>query len=300
MVELGWRPNMAARSLVRGRTGLFGVVVPDVSNPFFGQLATGMAEAAGALGVQLVLFQTDFSEERDVVALHLCREHQLEAVIYTSGTLGDGHREGFRQLERPVVLAATFDPGGAWPGILVDSEVGARMGVRHLLQLGHRRIALVGGPSADTVSAGPRWTGWRSELEAAGCPPPPQWQLEVGWKSEYGYQAAVSLLRQDERPTAILCHSDVIASGILAAAADLGVSVPHELSVIGFDNVNLASLWRPSITTVRQPISDIGRQAIELAARLVGGAPAPPTRWLTPELIVRGSTSTPPEQRQTT
>jgi LacI family transcriptional regulator len=293
MAELGWRPNMAARSLVHGRTGLYGVVVPDVANPFFGELATGMSQAASSLGVQLVLLHTDLSEELDIAALHLCRQHRLDAVIYTSGTLGSAHRTAFAQLGRPVILAATFDPEAAWPGILVDSHVGGRMGARHLLSLGHRRIALVGGPATDPVAAGPRWSGWRSELSAADCLPPPHWQLEVGWKQQYGYQAAISLLRESDRPTAILCGSDVLALGVMAAAADLGFSVPHDLSVVGFDDLNLAALWRPSLTTLGQPIGRIGQDAVRLAVSLVEGHPPPPTRWLTPELVVRGSTSTP-------
>jgi len=293
MAELGWRPNMTARSLVRGRTGLFGVIVPDVANPFFAELAQGMALAAASLGVRLVLLHTDLSEERDVAAIHLCRDHRLDAVIYTSGALSPAHQEAFRQVGRPVVLAATFDPEGQWPGILVDSLTGGRMGARHLLSLGHRRIAMVGGPSTDPVAAGPRWEGWRQELAAAGCLPPPNWQLEVGWKQQYGYQAAIRLLREPERPTAILCGSDVLALGVLAAAADLGIPVPQELSVVGFDNLNLAALWRPSLTTVSQPIGLIGQEAVHLAFRLVAGEPAPPTRWLSPELVVRGSTAPP-------
>lgn len=293
MAELGWRPNQTARSLVQGRTGLYGVIVPDVANPFFGELATGMSLAASALGVQLVLLHTDLSEELDVAALHLCRQHRLDAVIYTSGALGPQHRTAFQQLGRPVVLAATYDPEGAWPGILVDSQVGGRMGARHLLSLGHRRIALVGGPSADPIAAGPRWAGWRGELAAAGCLPPPHWQLEVGWKQHHGYQAAISLLRENERPSAILCGSDVLALGVLAAAADLGIAVPHDLSVVGFDNLNLAALWRPSLTTLAQPIGTMGQDAVRLAVTLVEGHAPPPTRWLTPELVVRGSTATP-------
>jgi LacI family transcriptional regulator len=293
MAELGWRPNMAARSLVHGRTGLYGVIVPDVANPFFGELATGMSLAASSLGVQLVLLHTDLSEELDVAALHLCRQHRLDAVIYTSGTLGAAHRQAFQQLGRPVVLAATHDPEGAWPGILVDSHVGGRMGARHLANLGHRRIALVGGPTADPIAAGPRWAGWRSELAAAGCLPPPQWQLEVGWKQQYGYQAAIALLRESDRPSAILCSSDVLALGVLAAAADLGVSVPHDLSVVGFDDLSLAALWRPSLTTLAQPIGKMGQDSVRLAVQLVGGHPPPPTRWLTPQLVIRGSTAPP-------
>lgn len=293
MTELGWRPNMAARSLVHGKTGLYGVIVPDVANPFFGELATGMSLAASSLGVQLVLLHTDLSEELDVTALHLCRQHRLDAVIYTSGNPGQAHRTAFEQLGRPVVMAATYDPTSTWPGILVDSQVGGRMGARHLLSLGHRRIALVGGPSTDPIAAGPRWAGWRSELAAAGCLPPPRWQLEVGWKQQYGYQAAIALLRETDRPTAILCCSDVLAIGVLAAAADLGISVPHELSVVGFDDLNLAALWRPSLTTLGQPIGKMGQDAVRLAVQLVEGQPPPPTRWLTPELVVRGSTATP-------
>lgn len=293
MAELGWRPNMAARSLVHGRTGLFGVIVPDVSNPFFGELALGMSLAAESLGVQLVLLHTDLSEERDVAAIQLCRQHRLDAVIYTSGTIGPAHRTAFQQLGRPVVLAATFDPQGSWSGILVDSQVGGRMGARHLLSLGHRRIALVGGPDDDPVAAGPRWAGWRSELSAAGCLPPPQWQMAVGWKQQHGYRAAVSLLRDRDRPSAILCGSDILALGVLAAAADLGISVPHDLSVVGFDNLNLAAMWRPSLTTLSQPIGMMGQEAVRLAASLAEGNPPPPTRWLTPELVVRGSTATP-------
>lgn len=293
MTALGWRPNQAARTLVHGRTGLLGVIVPDVANPFFGELATGMSIAASSLGVQLVHLHTDLSEELDVAALHLCRQHRLDAVIYTSGALGPGHRTAFQQLGRPVVLAATYDPEGTWPGILVDSHVGGRMGARHLLSLGHRRIALVGGPASDPIAAGPRLAGWRNELAAAGCLPPPHWQFEVGWKQQHGYQAAIALLRESERPSAILCGSDVLALGVLAAAADLGISVPHELSVVGFDDLNLAALWRPSLTTLAQPIGTMGQDAVRLAVALAEGQAPPPTRWLIPELVVRGSTATP-------
>lgn len=292
IAELGYKPNALARGLVQKRTGTIGVILPDVANPFYSEVLRGMGDIAAAHGLHLLLANANLSVEKEAEGVAVLREKQVDGLIYTSGMITSRHREIFRSFKRPVVLAATYDPAGEIPAVLADSRSGAALAVQHLAALGHRRIAVIHGPLADHVAGLSRWEGYCDGARAAGVELLPELTAEGDYRLESGYWAMDRLLNQKRPPTAVVAASDLMAIGAMNAALDRGLKVPDELSVVGFDNIWLAGAVRPTLTTVAQPMYDIGAKAVALLAQALAGtgAPEPVTQWIQPQLTVRKST----------
>ncbi|MCG0239824.1 MAG: LacI family transcriptional regulator [Firmicutes bacterium] len=297
VAELGYRPNAVARSLVRRRSCTVGVLVPDIANPFAAELVRGMEAEAAAHGYHIVLACSDLSIAQEVRYIGLFRERQVDGLIYTSGTVTPELQQAFAELGRPVVLAATTvtGPGPALPAVLVDSYAGARLAMEHVLSLGHRRVACLIGSLQDPIAGLPRWQGYRDAAAARGVEIPPEYVVDAGFRLEAAYEATVRLLRLRPRPTAVVAASDLMAIGAMGAAADRGLRVPEDLTVVGFDNIRLAAVVRPALTTVAQPMHEIGARAVSrLLQVLAGEQPEPLVDWIAPRLIVRGSSGPPP------
>lgn len=289
---LGYQPNALARSLVRKRTGTIGVVLPNVANPFCAEVLRGMGDVAAAHGFNLLLVNADLSFRKEADGLALLQEKQVDGVIYTSGMVTPAHREIFARLRRPVVLAATHDPEGAIPGVLVDSRAGARMAVEHLAELGHRCIAVISGPLSDTVAGLPRWEGFREGAEGRGFSLDPERLVEGGdYGLDAGYQAMLQILDRQGPPSAVAAASDLMAIGAINALADRGLRVPGDVSVTGFDNIWLAAAVRPALTTVAQPMYEIGAEAVTLLVQAIVEQGDSATRWIEPRMEIRKSTA---------
>lgn len=297
IAELGFNPNAVARSLIKRQSRIVGVVVPDIANPFFAEVARGMGDAAARLGYLVTLANSDLKGEKEIEYVRLFRSQRVDGLIYTSGTLTPGLRAALCALGRPVALAATWDPEGAWPAVLVDSYAGARLAMDHLLDLGHRRVAVICGPQEDPVSGVPRWEGYRDAARARGLELAPPYVVFGDYRWESGYRAMQQLLALPDPPTAVAAASDLMALGAVCAALDQGLAVPGDLSVVGFDNIALSGAVRPALTTVAQPMYDIGYRAMERLARAIAGeAVEPGVEWIPPRLVVRASTAPPPER----
>lgn len=292
---LGYQPNALARGLVQKRTFTIGVVLPDVANPFCAEVLRGMGDVAAAHRFHLLLVNADLSIAKEAEGIAVLREKQVDGLIYTSGMVTENHHEIFRRLGRPVVLAATFDPDGALPAVLVDSRRGAQLAMDHLISLGHRRIGVVNGPQTDLVAGAPRWQGYQEAAQARGVTLAPQWVAEGDYKLESGYWAMDRILNQKEQPTAVVAASDLMAIGAVNAILDRGLRVPEDISVVGFDNIWLAGAVRPPLTTVAQPMYDMGAKAVALLAQAIAGQGEPATQWIQPHLVIRGSTASPTE-----
>ncbi len=290
--ELGYRPNALARGLVQKRTGTIGVVLPDVANPFYAEVLRGMGDVAAAQGFHLLLVNADLSFRKEEEGLAILAEKQVDGVIYTSGEVTPAHRELFAALRRPVALAATYDPEGAYPAVLVDSQRGAALAVEHLADLGHSRIAVIHGPLRDPVAGGPRLAGYQQGAAARGLVLAPELIAEGDFHLESGYAAMSRMLDRSDRPTAVVAASDLMAIGAVNAILDRGLRVQEDISVVGFDNIWFASAVRPGLTTVAQPMYDIGAKSVEILAAAMdeSGPVAPVTYWIEPHLVVRGST----------
>jgi DNA-binding LacI/PurR family transcriptional regulator len=289
--ELGYAPNEPARSLKRRRVATIGLIVPDLGNQFFAAVAEGVTEAAMEHDVLVVLCTTDATQEREAYHTRLLRGQRLDGVIYLSGTgvppralqeLAELHAVVFVD-ERLVGLDVPF--------VGADNRRGARDAMAHVLANGHTRIAVIGGPPALWTSE-QRLAGYREALAAAGHDPDETPVLRGDYRQESGYVAAREALTAPEgsRPTAFACANDLMAFGVIAYCRDHGLRVPGDVSVVGFDDVPLASLLVPSLTTVRQPAADMGRRATEMLLAHVAGkeSVAAEDLWAT-ELQVRES-----------
>jgi LacI family transcriptional regulator len=266
--ENGYTANRSARGLSAGRTGLVGVLVPLVYPAYFSGMLAGAAEALSELDLQIVLSPTGGEHDREVSVLdrlHGVTDGSLmilpeESNEELTGLLDSGYRF--------VVLDPLLPLDDRIPSVSAAHTSGADQAMRHLLELGHRRIAQITGPRG-WVATEERRRGYHAALASAGILP--DRALEVASIPEIGpgRAAAEQLLDLPERPTAIFAFNDNIAIGAIQAARDRGVRVPEDLSVVGFDDVEPATIASPALTTVRQPLAEMGRTAVSLLNRLL-------------------------------
>lgn len=286
--ELGYRPNVVARSLVRRRSYALGVVVPDIANQFFADVVSGAERVATEEGYALFLCeQRDVSLDRRLEAL---RARQVDGVILDAAGASAVPQGAFEGLN--VVLID--QPSDRWPGVASDAEGAGRLAAEHLLALGHRAIAFVG-PSADVHGFRMRERGFVRALAAAGLTIPSAWLRRVPATLDGGQLAMRALLGQGERPTATFCANDLIALGAHKACTQAGVAIPRDMSLVGCDDIAYARLVTPELTTVAVPARELGARAARLIVREIEGkgGPAQKPRPLPVKLVVRGTTAAP-------
>lgn len=283
--RLDYRPNTAARALKTARTMAIGLIVPDLANVNYATIAQGAEEGAATAGYVLLVAHGSASDR--LPDLH-GRIDGLLIGMATSETPRHGEFGG----GVPALLVNRREPCGI-PSVTVDDEAGGALAVSYLLSLGHRRIAHVAGPqNADTARR--RLRGYTAALESAGVHPEPDWIAETTFDEAGGHVAATRLLRLDPRPTALFVANVRAAIGALAAARRVGLRVPDELSIVGFHDAPFAAYLDPALTTVRMPLEEMGRQAVDSLLALLGGQPVGDTMVATPpELVVRASSAPP-------
>ena len=286
--ELGYQPNVVARSLVRRRSYALGVVVPDIGNQFFADVVSGAERVATEQGYAVFLCeQRDLPLERHLEAL---RVRQVDGVILDAAGASLVPRTAFEGLN--IVLVD--QPSNGWPGVASDAEGAGRLAAEHLLSLGHRRIAFVG-PSADVHGFRMRERGFVRAIREAGIELPSELLRRTPATLEGGYAAMRGLLALADRPTAVFCGNDLIALGAHKACTMLGVSIPHAMSLVGCDDIAFARLVTPELTTVAVPARELGARAARLLLRELEGdrSPARTSRPLPVKLVVRGTTAPP-------
>ncbi len=287
--ELGYRRNSAARSLATRRSGRIGMVSAPLALHGPTMISAAVHAAAHGLGYDVSLSGLDeISPESLRQAVDRLLDQAVEAIVVAVAH-GDA-LEAVRALDLPipVVLAQGVDPGEPLAAG-VDQELGARLAVAHLLDLGHRHVAHVTGP-LDWVEAVRRRAGWLAVHAERGVVPGPE--VAGDWTAESGYRAGLGLAGRDD-VTAVFAANDAMALGVLRALHEHGRAVPGEVSVVGFDDEPDAAYFWPALTTVNQPFSVVGRRALELAVRAIEGDPAPVAELVEPTLVVRGSTAPP-------
>jgi len=278
--RLEYRPNRAAQTLKTARTMAIGMVVPDLANPAFALVAEGAERCGADAGYALVLIRrTEGGRLDDLVG-------RVDGLLVAAATSDVSYRrELFGGL--PAVLVNRREPGEI-PSVVVDDAV------RHLLSLGHRRIAHVAGPqTADTARR--RLAGWRLALAEAGLEPEQDAVIEASAFDEAAAdRAAEALLAGAARPTAVFAANIRLATGTLAAAHRLGLEVPRDLSIVGFDDHPLAAYLHPPLTTIRMPLVELGAAAVESLLDEIDGRRAESRLVDTPaELVIRASTAKP-------
>ena len=294
--RLGYQPDEVARQLRRGSTATLAVLVPDIRNPFFPELVKGVQDAASRHGRLLQLAQTGDDPELTLQLLAQLRRHRIEGVVLDATELPD---EGLEEVLAglPVVCV---DRAADLPGAAVvrsDQRTGGRLATEHLVALGHERIAHLAGPLHLDV-ARQRLAGHHDALEAAGLPVDPELVVEATFSEDAGREAVAALLARRARFTAVFAGNDLMAIGALRGLDDAGLRVPRDVSVVGFDDIHLASYVRPGLTTVRQETYELGRLAVETLLELsTGDAVDPLERVLPTTLVRRGTTARPQRER---
>jgi len=291
---LGYVPNTVARTLKTQRSGKILVTVPDIANPFFAQILQGAEDAAQAVGYAVLLGDTQHRPEREERYAQMLRRNEADGLIVLGHRLPPTARAIVQQLgaAAPVVNGCEFDPALGLPSVHIDNAAAARAVMDHLYALGHERIAVVGGPPDNPLHQ-QRLEGVRSAGGARGRAR----QLSVvpgDFSVESGHAAAQQLLAAANAPTAIFCFSDQMALGALAVCRERGIRVPEEVSIVGFDDLASSQYLTPPLTTVRQPMREIGERAVTLLLAIIERADVPLQQTLPFSLMVRGSTAVPP------
>ena len=287
--EMGYRPSNIARGLATRRTHTLGLVIPDVANPFFSDVARGAEHVAYAAGYNVFLCNTDEDPQRESAVLQSLEEKRVDGIVLCSSRLDDGELRMVVDRHPAVVLVnRELEENGAGV-VLVDDETGGRAATQHLLQTGHRAVGLLAGPPASR-SGHQRARGYRAALAAAGLPYQPDWVRACSPVVESGQAVAHTLLATHPELTALVCYNDLVAVGALQACADLGRRVPDDVAVAGFDDIVLAALVTPPLTTCRVPRYELGAQAMRLLLEQIGGCPQGHRKIvLRPDLVVRAS-----------
>ena len=294
--ELNYIPNESARSLKRQQASTIGLVIPDLSNQFFSLLASGVASAAATRDVLVVLCSPQTSEEAESGNARLLRSQRVDGVVYLTGF----HESPGSLLELqslgPVVLVDERVPGADLPAVVADGRRGARDVARYLVGLGHRRFGCIAGPTA-LWTAEQRLAGYREGLAMSGLDPDDMIVFTGDYRMNSGFELAAKAMSAPRRarPTALLCANDMMAIGALEYCRATGLQVPLDVSIVGFDDVPMAPLLTPRLTTVRQPALEMGIAAAELLIDLIRGEPMPeqPPKPYPVEVCVRESTDVP-------
>jgi DNA-binding LacI/PurR family transcriptional regulator len=302
ITKLGYRPNRAARLLRTGRTQVIGLVVPSVGNPFWGELARHLEAAALADGYHVLLCNSERDPARERGYIEELFADGIRGVVLCSSLPSLEHVTSFMDRGLKLVAfdrTAQADDPASLVSISVDNAVGTELATRHLLELGHRKLAFVSG-SVRSVNRQERFRGFQAALRGYGLTPDDAivWSgaAEHGFgdedSAELGRAAARDLARAADRPTGIVAINDMCALGVCRGIRDAGLDVPADVSVVGFDDILLADLYQPPLTTVRQPLREMATATFdELRVRIEQDQPvAGRSLLMRPELVVREST----------
>jgi DNA-binding LacI/PurR family transcriptional regulator len=297
--ESGYLPSAAARSLKTNRSQALGVILSSVDDPFFGEILQGIEEAAQNCGYSLFIAASQRDPNREWHIVQAMREHSVDGVIICSASFSNTQSSQFFKFGIPIVVVNNQSAEDYRYSIYHDDVDGNRQVTRHLIDLGHRRIAYLGNSCSGRTNLD-RLAGFEQEMEAARLPIPAGYIHEVpGGGPEEGLTGVQHFLTLRERPTALVCFNDMMATGVLKGLHLAGISVPKEMSVTGFDNIVFSAFTNPPLTTFDQPKRFIGEEAARLVLELLNASSAdalagqPRVQMLKGSLLVRQSSSSP-------
>lgn len=296
--ELGYTINASARSLRRNNTGMVLVVVPDIGNPFFSRLLKGIEHEARKFSYSILIGDTGHAAARIEIYAQQLNARRADGLILLNGRTPSF--QGFRMkndaatpvgLPRyPIIVVSERIPGSRLPTVGIDNISSAKEAVLHLVDLGHRRIAHIAGPRGNILT-NERRRGYRAALAACGLAPDPDLVVFGDFSISSGRHCARALLRNQVPPTAIFCANDEMAMGAIAELKASDRSVPRDISVVGFDDIEFAEIFDPPLTTVRQPRFEMGRLAMSLIGKALRGEHLPDEEvTLKSEFVIRAST----------
>jgi LacI family transcriptional regulator len=288
IARLGYRPSKVARSLITNKTQTLGMVVPDIGNPFFPEIVAGAEEAAWQSGYSLVLCNTNENPSREKSVLDMLEDARVDGVILASSRLSDDLLHPYLLQHSRVVLVNRYSTAPNVGTVCVEDAHGTMRAVHHLLGTGKKTIAFIAGPE-NSRSAQARRKGFVTAFETSGRTLRSELIVPSQPLEGAGYTATKALLAATPEIDALLCYNDLVAIGALQALRELGRRVPEDVAVVGCDNIRLASLMTPSLTTLGVDKRYLGEAAVTMLLRLIGGELNDRHITVKPELIIRES-----------
>ncbi len=293
--EIGYHASSTARGLRMGRSWSIGLVVGDIANPFVPDVVRGVEDVVWRERKNLILCNTDFQAEKKTAYVRSLLDKQIDGMIVLSQILDDQDMERVEAAGIPLVTVNRRAPGHACDYVGIDNQAGVRMAMDYLVSLGHRRIGFIKGLFRSS-SADDRLAAYLEAVAAHGLDSDPSLVVQGDYSIESGDSATRTMMAAAQRPTAIVAANDLMALGALGALHDLGIKVPSDVSVVGFDNIQLAEHPLLNLTTINHPKRETGDSAARLLLQRIAGDRNDPPRSviLKPSLIVRGTSAPPP------
>lgn len=288
--ELGYSPSMIAQSLVLQKTKLIGVIVPDITSSFHSTIYRGIEACSDKNGYNIIMCNIEDQLSKELRYLDVFCRMRVDGIILLHDRINDELSGFLRTHDIPIVLCSALLSGFNYPAVNIDDYKAAYDAVEYLISLGHKKIALIGGMTDDIGAGISRLNGFKDAMKNNGIDIVPDYIKNGSYKLSDGYRLMDELLRCGERPTAVFAVSDDMAVGAMNRAMDGGMRVPEDISVIGFDDSEIASIVRPALTTIHQPIAQIGHMSVELLLRKINGDEIPISSViLNHKLVIRNS-----------
>jgi len=294
--ETGYAGNAMARSLRRMETRMIVVLVPDIGNPFFSEILSGIESVASASGYNVLIGDTENDPAKERTFADYVRGHQADGMLLLNGRppyFADATQGTDRRALPPLVVLCERLPRHDFPTVRIDNVTAAAAATAHLASLGHRHIAHITGPEGNILTA-ERLQGFEQALEDAGLQPSQAAVQQGDFSIDSGRRAVRRLMEATPRPTAVFCANDEMAIGAIAELKSFGRAVPADVSVVGFDDLQIAGCYDPPLTTVRQPRREIGETSMRLMLERLANDNLKARDCVLPwELVVRGSSAAP-------
>lgn len=283
--KLGYRPNIVARSLKTQKSRTIGIIIPDISNQFYPEIVRGAEDVANIYDYNIILCNTDLDPEKEKEYLRVLKEKMVDGAIYMSNSLEPETIELVKSLELPIVLVETTDKNNTFPSVTIDNEEAAFEGTEYLIKKGNKRIAYIGIHEDAVHAAAYRFSGYKQALSKNNIALNENILYFAGLKAADGYDAINEILKK-EKIDAVFCASDELAMGAINALREKGVNVPEEVDVIGFDDIYSASIFYPKLTTVAQPMYDMGSVGMRMLIKFIDKIELPQEKFVLPHQIV--------------
>ncbi|WP_047981563.1 catabolite control protein A [Ornithinibacillus contaminans] len=288
--RLGYRPNAVARGLASKKTTTVGAIIPDISSIFFAELARGIEDIATMYKYNIILSNSDQNKDKEIQLINTMLEKQVDGIIFMGGNISEEHVQQFSTASVPVVLAATYDGTDSIASVNIDYEAAGYEAAKFLIEKGNKKVAFISGKEEYTINQ-LKYQGYLRALKEAAIPVVEDYIIHSDYTYEAGIQAVGKLMNLNDKPTAVFAASDAIALGAIHGAQDMGMKVPDELEVFGFDNTKLATMVRPTLSTVVQPMYDIGAVAMRLLTKFMNKEEVEEQKVVLPHrLVERNST----------
>ncbi|MCM3215050.1 catabolite control protein A [Niallia taxi] len=265
--RLGYRPNAVARGLASKKTTTVGVVIPDISSTFYAELARGIEDIATMYKYNIILSNSDQNKDKELHLLNTMLGKQVDGIVFMGGNITEEHVQEFEKSPVPIVLAASVESSKKISSVNIDYAQATYDAVKSFVEKGHKVIALVLGSLEEPINSDHKLEGYKRALADSGITFKEELVIEGDYTYESGMESFDKLMELDEKPTAIFVGSDEMAIGVIHSAEDKGFKVPEDFEIISSDNTKLTLMVRPQLTTIVQPLYDIGAVAMRLLTK---------------------------------